>query len=362
MRIDLLRVNRLRCFDGVELRPGSRLNWLCGPNGSGKTSLLEAIFVLSHGRSFRAGERDALIQRGSDEMAIFAELLQGERHLYRLGATRARGTWRSSVDGAVSATMLPLFEHCAAVCFEPGSNALLSGAADGRRRFLNWGVFHVEHASVEWWARYRRALRQRNALLRRGAAGEQFAFWEAELGRAGRDIEQCRRNYFLAWSGFLAATTRTLLPELGELRLQYKPGWDAERPLEEVLAAARQGDAEAGFTRFGAHRCDWRVGFERAPGRDFMSRGQIKAAALSAVLAQAALFAEQKGEWPILCFDDLASELDEPHQRLVAEWVAERPVQAFVAATRVPESAPEGSEVFHVERSSVSRKPLRRGV
>lgn len=355
MRLDLLRAHHLRCFNAVEISPGPRLNWLVGPNGAGKTSLLEAVYLLSHGHSFRAGARDALIQRERSGFDLFAELKQGKVG-HRLGLAREGGEWRVRIDGEPRATLSPLLELCAAVCFEPGSHALITGVAEQRRRFLDWGVFHVEHRTLDWWRDYRRALRQRNALLKQDDDADQLGFWEAELGRLGECIDRSRRAYFEVLQRQVTGLASTLLPELGEPRLSFRGGWNHEQSLAKLLADHRIQDIARGHTRMGPHHADWRLEFERAPGREFLSRGQSKLAALACVLAQAAVFAEQRGEWPLLCLDDLTSELDEAHQRLVLEWVAERPAQVWLTSTQLPSmGVVERAERFHVEHGNLRR-------
>ena len=352
MRIDLLRAQHLRCFDGVEVRPGPRLNWFLGPNGAGKTSVLEAVYLLSHGHSFRAGARDALIQREHSGFDLFAELSRKEAS-HRLGLGRREAEWHVQIDGEPRATLSPLLELCAVVCFEPGSHGLITGAAEQRRRFLDWGVFHVEHHSLDLWRDYRRALRQRNALLKQEGDPAQFGFWEAELGRLGECIDQGRRAYFELLQQQVSGLAVKLLPELGAPRLSFRSGWLREEPLQDLLAAHRPQDMARGHTRLGPHHADWRLDFERAPGREFFSRGQTKLATLACILAQAAVFAEQRAEWPILCLDDLTSELDETHQALVLDWVSRRPAQVWLTATGLSPAGLEAGQQFHVEHGTL---------
>ncbi|MGN6314371.1 MAG: DNA replication/repair protein RecF [Rhodanobacteraceae bacterium] len=354
MRIDLLRAHHLRCFNAVEIVPGPRFNWLIGPNGAGKTTLLEAVYLLSHGHSFRAGARDAMVQRDRAGFDLFAELSRSKSR-HRIGLARSEGEWRIQIDGELHTTLAPLLELCAVVCFEPGSHSLIAGAAEHRRRFLDWGVFHVERHSLGWWREYRRALRQRNALLKHGDDAGEFEFWEAELGSLGERIDEARRTYFAALRQHISGLSSTLLPELGEPKLDFRSGWNHEQPLQEVLAEHRTQDRARGHTRVGPHHADWRLEFNHAPGREFFSRGQTKLAALACVLAQAAAFAAQWGEWPLLCLDDLTSELDEAHQRVVLEWIAERPTQVWLTATQLPKTKVGEAEWFHVEHGNLRR-------
>jgi DNA replication and repair protein RecF len=216
-------------------------------------------------------------------------------------------------------------------------------------------VFHVEHRTLDWWREYRRVLRQRNALLKQGGDVIQFEFWEAELGRLGEHIDQARRAYFKVLLPHIRGLASVLLPELGEPRLSFRSGWNQEQRLQDLLAGHRAQDTARGHTRLGPHHADWRLEFERAPGREFLSRGQTKLAALACVLAQASAFAEQWSEWPLLCLDDLTSELDESHQRTVLEWVADRPAQLWLTATQMPRTGAGGAVQFHVEHGTLRR-------
>src|SRR5487761_2161853 len=171
MQFVRLVIDDLRCFQHLAVSPRPGINVFAGGNGTGKSSLLEAAYMLSHGRSFRAGAAEALLRRGATTWTVHAELRHATEQTRLLGLTREAEGWRARVDGQPVATLAALIEHCAVICFEPGSHALIAGPGEERRRFLDWGVFHVEQNFQPVWRRYRRALRQRNTLLR-GAAAE----------------------------------------------------------------------------------------------------------------------------------------------------------------------------------------------
>ena len=204
------------------------------------------------------------------------------------------------VDG--EHVVLPaLVRACAVVCFEPGSHELISGAAEERRRFLDWGVFHVEHEFLARWRRYQRALRQRNARLRRGARCRQLEPWETEMADAGSRISAMRDA--LLGSVATAFWTKLLdafLGELGAAELRFKPGGRTDSALAEALAArAASGIVERGFTGRGPHRADWSIVFASVRRAANICRAARKSCAhWPVILAQARLFAEQSGEWP----------------------------------------------------------------
>lgn len=355
MKFENLRIEHLRCLEQVEVHPGPDLNFFVGANGAGKTSVLEAACLLSYARSFRSGSRDALLQRGTRQLSIYGEVRSGEQ-LHRLGLGREAGRWSARVDGEGVDRLSELIRCCAVVCFEPGSHALIAGSADERRRFLDWGVFHVEHAFLAVWQRYRRALKQRNALLRavQMPTDSLLTPWEEELDRCAQHIDGVRHRYMQVLESELNTLCEILLPELGTFALDYRCGWDATQTLAQTLRANREKDRMRGHTTQGIHRADWRPSFQHAPQREHFSRGQEKLCALACVLAQARVFAAQKGEWPVVCLDDLASELDIPHQEAVVGLLEEVDAQVLITGTEVPVTvAKHEIRLFHVEHGQI---------
>ena len=357
MRLEQLRIQGLRCLAAVDISLDPGINFFVGANGAGKTSVLEAAFLLSHARSFRSGAREALLQRGSTRLSVFAELHHDDERIVRLGLGRDGSRWEAKVDG-LGVAIGQLVSECAVVCFEPGSHALIAGAAEERRRFLDWGVFHVEHDFLGTWRRYQRALKQRNSLLRSVAASEDalFAPWEAELALAAHHIDRQRQAYLDLLHPRLQASVAELLPELGSFELRYRRGWSEDQGLSDQLRAQRGRDVARGHTTAGAHRADWSIAFEHAPLREHLSRGQEKLTALACMLAQAALYAEHRSEWPIVCLDDLASELDLSHQTAVVAQLTTANAQVLLTGTDVPQALqPVSSRMFHVEQGRLTR-------
>ncbi len=357
MKLGILRIQGLRCLSGVELELAPAINVFVGANGAGKTSVLEAAFLLSHARSFRNGAREALQQRGAAGMSIFAEMQHADGRTSRLGLGRSAARWEAKVDG----TTVPLgrlVRECAVVCFDPGAHALIAGGAEERRRYLDWGVFHVEPTFLTVWHRYQRALKQRNSLLRSTSALDDalFAPWESELAQTATQIDQQRQNYLNRLRPQLQTSAAGLLPELGTLELRYRRGWADDQSLQDLLRDQRTRDVARGHTTLGVHRADWSLAFEHAPLREHLSRGQEKLTALASMLAQAQLYAADRGEWPVVCLDDLASELDQTHQQAVVIQLATAQAQILLSGTELPIALMDGApRVFHVEQGSLTR-------
>lgn len=357
MEIAELRLANVRNIAQTELELVDGVNEFVGPNGAGKTSVLEAVFMLSHGRSFRAVKRESLIRFGGESLEVFARIRCGDKER-RLGLSRRKGDWEARVDGAAVESLAELLREVAVVCFEPGSHALISGAAEERRHFVDWALFHVEHDYVDTARRFRRALKQRNALLRSGSAGSSLDAWDAELVRSGEAWDRWRSDYLERLMPVLLDLAELLLPELGKPELKYQRGWTAELSLERALLERRGRDVERGHTGSGPHRADWRLTFELAPEREHLSRGQEKLSALVCLLAQAQLFRQEMGDWPVLCLDDLASELDLEHQQRVLRWLHDCQAQVWITGTAALPALthlPRPHLMFHVEQGQVGR-------
>lgn len=360
MRLTRIDLHQVRRFESLRFEPAPGLNLLTGDNGAGKTTVLEALHLLAYGRSFRGRVRDGLIQTGADALEVFAEWTEqaGNPEPRRIGLRHSGASWTGRLDGRDIDQLGRLCQALAVVTFEPGSHVLVAGPAEGRRRLLDWGLFHVEHDSLRLWRRYSRALRQRNALLKSGRAGADLDAWDHELVDAAGPLGRMREHYVEGLATHLSALTAELLPKIGPVRLRYASGWRRdELALGDALLLARDRDRAAGFTSFGPHRADLQILFDAFPGREALSRGQGKLLALALLLAQAAHLAAARGGWPIIALDDMASELDHRHQGLLLDRLTAAGAQVLMTGTDVPISVTSRRSdlaVFHVEHGLIT--------
>jgi DNA replication and repair protein RecF len=349
-----LRLDNLRNLHALRLSPGAGLNVLVGANGAGKTSILEGVYLLSHGRSFRTRLNDILLSEGADRLDVFG-MIESAGRMSRVGLSWDGARWSGRVDGEDGSSLTSVLRRCAAVCFEPGSHALISGPSEGRRRLVDWGVFHVEPSFPQVAARYRRALRQRNAALRDRAGDAVLSAWEDELAAAAAPLDAMRQRYLGSFIPRLVALLSAFLPGLGPGTIRVRRGWPVDQPLRQVLSESRGVDRERGHTTRGPHRADWQMSFPGATRREQLSRGQEKLCAIACVLAQAQSLRADRGEWPIIVLDDLASELDDNHQGL-ALAALDQEAQVFISGTGVPVSLQArraAFSAFHVEHGQV---------
>ncbi|MDQ3270034.1 MAG: DNA replication/repair protein RecF [Pseudomonadota bacterium] len=364
MQVTRLEARNLRGFAAVALEPASGLNLITGDNGAGKTSLLEALHLMAYGRSFRGRVRDGLVRAGAPELEVFVEWREGQeragehtRSPRRAGLRHNGQAWTGRLDGGTVSHLTELCAALAVVSFEPGSHALISGGAENRRRFLDWGLFHVEQDFISASRRYSRALKQRNALLKARAAPAHLDAWDHELAEAGEPLSRGRQRYVDALLPRLTALGTELVPSVGNITADYLPGWRRdEMPLADALLLARPRDMALGYTSVGPHRADWRVRLAALPGREALSRGQTKLVALAALLSQAEHHAQRRGDWPVVALDDLGSELDRVHQRRILERLLATGAQLFVTGTEVSpamQAVPGGFTLFHVEHQAI---------
>lgn len=353
MHLTSLQGVNLRCFTEFTLTPDPGVNLLLGKNGAGKTSILEAIHILGYGRSFRGRIRDGLIKQGESYLQITVRWQNPGGQTQQAGFQHTGSDWNARMDGRDVDNLSQFCEHFPVISFEPGSHELISGTADHRRRFVDWALFHVEPEFTQQWRRFHRALKQRNALLKRQPKVAELASWDAEYAEAGEALTRYRRNYLNNLEPKFRETADGFLPECGELNISFQPGWrDGQISLLDALRLNRDRDIQSGFCGVGPHRADWTVRLGAGLQQEHFSRGQAKLLALAAMLAQARRFVEDKGFWPVLCFDDIASELDCLHSAKVAAFLKNCPAQIWITGTEASAPFTENFNIqktFHVE-------------
>lgn len=349
MSLAELTVDELRCITHAELQlaPGQNLIW--GGNGSGKTSLLESIFLLGRGRSFRTRNSERLIRHGQDRLVVFGRTYGVGGQPVGVQVSRSGGT-TARIGGATATSLTELTQVFPVQVIDPGVHKLVEEGGYRRRRWMDWAVFHVEHAFGDWWVRYTRALKQRNAALRSQPA--QAGVWDAELTRLGELIAEARGRFVEAllpyWQESVMALSG-LEPEL-----HYFKGWAQEATLAEALAASRHRDEAKRLTHPGPHRADVLIRMNGRLAREVLSRGQQKLVAVAMTLAQLNLLQEATQTTPTLLLDDPAAELDGEHLGRFIEQV-KRLRSQLVLTSLHPESHLFGTpdHVFHVEQGRV---------
>lgn len=360
MPIERLEVADFRNIEAAELLPANRLNLVHGSNASGKTSLMEVLFLLSRAKSYRTAQLRRVIRWGAAHCSVFARCGErneaGERGAAVGLAVGPRGR-TIRINGRTLRSAEELARRVPVVFHHPGSHELVEGSPQVRRSFVNWGAFHVEPSFQPIWFRYQRALKQRNAhLCTRSHSGVES--WEGELARRGQEVAELQRGYVRRLEPLLQQYAGHMLGASGaKLSVCHRPGWQGEEDgLAAALARSRGRDASLGYTTCGPHRGDVVLAWAGHPVRDGLSRGQQKLLVVAMSLAQAADFRARLQRPCIMVFDDLPSELDEAHRGRLLEVLAHLGLQVFITTTHralVDTSYWTCAQVFHVERGRV---------
>lgn len=351
-----MQIHSLRNIGDASLGlcPGG--NFFFGMNGAGKTSVLEAAHFLSTGRSFRAGAPRTMIQHSKEACRVVGQVVTTSGDV-TMGIERQRnGALKARVAGQDVTSLTQLAERLPVVLLDTESLSLLTGPPEGRRRFLDGTVFHVEQPFISVWRRYQRALRQRNAGLRHGTMSPDGA-WLEELAGAGELLTTARRNVLERLSQHTVALAQQMSAELDALSLELRQGWDAEESLSASLARSLESDRRQGFTQVGPHRADVRVTINGRAAADVLSRGQMKVLVSAMRLAQGREVEAHGRFRPTYLIDDLLAELDVLHARKACEQLAATGSQVLMTAVDQGAlldwwvGAP--ARVFHVEHGGV---------
>ncbi len=365
MYISKLEVTNIRNLQNVRLSPTSHINFIVGENGSGKTSLLEAVYLLAHGRSFRTPEFKKVVTKNEKSSIVFGRLQSGESNI-ALGIQKSiSGNTIVKIDGKVQSKMSSIASLMPAMIIESTSLELIDSGPSIRRSVLDWGMFHVEHEFLTLWQHYKKAYRQKLALLKsrqKPFPMNELNYWNQLLAELGDKYTEFRKRYikFLNES-FLQVLSKYFKLDI-PVTLQYRSGWNEDKwsSLHDCLIGNQNVEVERQACLYGPHRADLEIRWGDTLARDICSRGQKKLLLYGVRLSQIALLAELRNTETVLLLDDLPAELDHINIDRITQFLNDFPCQAFITAVNEssvrssPLSKLENHCMFHVEHGVVS--------
>ena len=355
MSISHLSITQVRNLSQASLTLSPNINIFYGQNGSGKTSVLEAIHLLGLAKSFKPARTRSMIQWEQDESVVFCKV--GEAQLPVGISRRKDGKHHVKISGEPAKSTAELAELLPVQLINSDAFLLLEGSAKNRRQFLDWGVFHVEHTFFQEWQRLQKSLKNRNILLRSGKITDPLRdTWDQEFIVAATEVDRLRQRYL---SGFVKEFERVLalLIDLPDLKFHYTRGWDKTKPIEEVLKKNIHRDIKSGFTNAGPQRADMKLKLHGELASDVLSRGQQKLVVCALKLAQGYYLSKQAGKQSIYLIDDLPSELDKRHINLMCELLEGMDAQAFITCIEQQQLSTSWQrhqpKMFHVEHGRI---------
>ena len=362
MSISRLDLFRFRNLQQASISPSERFNFIVGANGSGKSSLLEAVHLLGSGRSFRTSRYQHVIQHGEAELSLFSVVRSGGRD-HKVGYQRKRGgEMQIRINGESIPRLADMVAKFPLQLLTPESADLLLGGNKGRRQFLDWGLFHQQSEYLTLWKQYERVLKQRNASLRKQMPRSMLAAWEGQFVEYSEKLSQLRAAYCEALTPRFNRFCELFLSGL-QFDLRYQAGWDQTQPLVELLEQSYERDSKAGYTHIGPHRGGFRIRQDGVNVDACCSRGQLKLLVAALRLAQGELLSEINGHNCLYLIDDFAAELDEQHRALLIGCLVAIKSQVFITATDrafvsqvLPDIKTNGEryKVFHVEHGKLT--------
>lgn len=354
-----LEISNFRNLISAQFQPVPQgFNFIFGNNGSGKTSLLEAIYYLSLGRSFRSTVADRIIHSSAQKLSLFANIVSEQAIQDAIGLERKTdGGLKIRINGqdalsiTDSASLLPvqlMDSHC---------HQLLDAGPAVRRKFLDWGIFYKNPDFLGCWKQFERVLKQRNAALRGQLPRSELSAWTNKLISHAAVMDEMRHDYVNQLIPCLQAAIAELL-DVNHLKISYLSGWDQSQAYASVLERSLDKDFQLGYTQSGPQKADLKILINGVPAKDILSRGQQKLFVCAMIIARGMLLQNGTKRRPVYLVDDLPSELDLTSRSKLLTLLSKQQAQIFVTAvdgdSLGSSIAIDLMKVFHVEHGNVS--------
>jgi DNA replication and repair protein RecF len=364
MAISSIIINNFRCFNNLKLDFSFGNNFFYGLNGSGKTSLLECLFFLSRGCSFKQPHSKKLISFSSDNFNLFSTTTNN----IKIGVLRSR-TDKLSIkinDNYIFSSFI-LTKYITLQVLSPDSYLLIDSSPIYRRKYLDWIVFHVKHSLFTKWKRYKEILRNRNIALKKRLNFDEVNAWDYELIVLTNEISNYRFQFIDRINQLLFSYKDSFLESM-DIKLEYYPGWKLSKDYKDVLADNQSKDRLLGYTQFGIHKAEFSILVKLDNKyhlvKDVLSNGLIKYLSMFLYILQIYIYIENKDSieefnLPIILIDDISSQLDNVHSSMIFNFLNLLHIQIFITMLDTSDNRSlinnlkkDKDKMFHVKQNN----------
>lgn len=319
MILKTLRVQNFRTHSDFILEIGKKSTLISGANGSGKTSLLEAIYFALQGTSFRSSDKEILRNDGSSWFRIDLKDSKDSLRTIIFNDAVQKSKKQFLVDGNKKARLSSNL-RIPVVLFEPDDLQLLSGSPTRRRNFLDYFLSQIFPSFQLALARYNKALKQRNNLLKRDNVSKDELFpWNLMLAEYGAEIISKRQDFLELLNSKIEEVYFEISGVKDEIKIDYLGEKVSKNEILAILSENIERDKILGYTNFGPHKHDIQFIFNKKPAQNVASRGENRSLVLALKFIETDILADLTSKRPIVLLDDVFSELDDDRQKLLTK-------------------------------------------
>lgn len=348
-----LRLQSFRSYDDDSFELSNGVNIIVGPNASGKTNLLEAVLVLALGKSYRVKDFE-LIQFNKPWARLDARSEHGLRTVKLVLEQEHRAKKELIVDDQII-RRITIQKQIPIVLFEPNHLQLLHGSPELRRDYLDDLLEQFTPTYEALRKNYRRALQQRNALLKNGGSKDQFFVWNLRLSDLGGQLALHRQQLVERINRDITAIYQSMGGGKSEVEVVYESSCSGDQYSTKLLSrleSHHESDQRRGFTSYGPHRDDIRVMLNNHDAGSSASRGEMRTLLLALKVIELKLLEEDRGIRPLLLMDDVFSELDGSRRKALTEAISG--YQTFITTTDADLVIHHFTETCHIIPTSKS--------
>jgi DNA replication and repair protein RecF len=352
-----LDIYAVRNIQKETIIPAPAINLIYGVNASGKSAIIEAIFILGRAKSFRSTTIKPVINFAQNHLIVSAQTLQANGSTIHLGIQLDSKNFCCRINQQSTQKRSDLAYALPLQIIHPKSYELLDAGPQLRREFLDWGVFNDDENFLPAWRNFKKALSQRNSLLKEKRP-EHLNVWDKELVYYGTIVNSYRQLYLQKFKPVFTNINDRFL-EIDDIDINLISGWDSSMEFQQVLTEDLDKDLRYGFTHSGPHRGDFQLLVSNRLAKDFVSRGQLKLLVMSLKLAQVQLLANERSNMGCFLIDDFAAELDVTNRAKLLHYLSEMECQVFITATEISDfgdlSHIKNYRMFHVKHGNIKQ-------